>query len=669
MVHLFTSASSSTSSGSYRPDIDGLRAFAVLSVVGFHAFPVWVKGGFLGVDIFFVISGYLITTIIFEKLNKGTFSFSEFYGRRVKRIIPSLILILVCCTLFGYVALLADEYQQLGKHIAAASSFISNLVFWNESGYFDNAADTKPLLHLWSLGIEEQFYIAWPLLVWSAWKQKFNLFTITIFVWSVSFILNIIGIEHDNIATFYSPLTRFWELLTGSILSYLILYKHISPQKFSYIKSNVVGIIGFCILILSVFLINKNYLFPGWLALLPCAGTSLVIIAGNKSLINSKILSNKLAVWFGLISFPLYLWHWPLLSFARIFEGATPERSVRIMLVLLSILLSWLTFRFFERYIRFSKEFRYVLWLLVSLIFMTSLGSYIFFNKGLPQRSALLKSEFTEQVKKQFLWEYINNDNCLKKYPFKDAEKLSWWFCMKSSTLPPTLIILGNSYANQLYPGFINNQELKHHSVLSIGACDFGQSETNELNVDVNNPCFRKRISKHIEFIDDIVKKNKSIKFAIIAGLNHSPDEAYIAFLQKRISNYESKGIKVILFTPAITIASGFHPKACFTFEPLRKTAKDCSFSSLDRQRLYDDFKPVIESLKITNPQVKVFEQNQIFCENKNTKKCSYIKNGISLFRDGTHASEYGSKELQKYFTEWAKINTPEIFDLNLVKK
>jgi peptidoglycan/LPS O-acetylase OafA/YrhL len=152
----------------YRPDIDGLRAVAVLSVVAFHAFPAWMKGGFIGVDVFFVISGFLISTIIFENLDRGTFSFAEFYARRIKRIFPALLLVLIASFAFGWFALLADEFKQLGKHIAAGAGFVSNLVLWSEAGYFDNSAETKPLLHLWSLGIEEQFYIIWPFVLWFA---------------------------------------------------------------------------------------------------------------------------------------------------------------------------------------------------------------------------------------------------------------------------------------------------------------------------------------------------------------------------------------------------------------------------------------------------------------------------------------------------------------------
>ena len=211
----------------YRPDIDGLRAIAVLAVVGFHAFPHWVQGGFIGVDIFFVISGYLISTIIFENLDSGTFSFTEFYARRMKRIFPALILVLIACFIFGWFALLADEYKQFGKHMAAGAGFVSNLVFWQEAGYFDNAAGTKPLLHLWSLGIEEQFYIVWPLLLWFAWKRKVHLAALVVVLAITSLALNLHGIHQDKIATFYAPQTRVWELLSGSIVAWVILHKKI----------------------------------------------------------------------------------------------------------------------------------------------------------------------------------------------------------------------------------------------------------------------------------------------------------------------------------------------------------------------------------------------------------------------------------------------------------
>lgn len=268
----------------YRPDIDGLRAIAVLSVVIYHAFPKLVRGGFIGVDIFFVISGFLISTIIMGSLERNSFSFIEFYSRRIKRIFPALLLVLITSFVFGWFALLADEYKQLGKHIAGGAGFVSNFLFWNESGYFDNAAETKPLLHLWSLGIEEQFYIIWPLLLWLVWKKRFNFLTMTIMVAVISFALNISKVHDDAVAAFYSPQTRLWELLVGSVLAYMTLHrqslfpklKHkldiwLSQIVYAQAPENKVKILRDAQSVLGAFLILTGWLvitkerhFPGW---------------------------------------------------------------------------------------------------------------------------------------------------------------------------------------------------------------------------------------------------------------------------------------------------------------------------------------------------------------------------------------------------------------------
>src|SRR3954470_7116910 len=172
----------------YRPDVDGLRAVAVVSVVLFHAFPAAAPGGFAGVDLFFVISGFLISGIILSDLGKGSFTIADFYRRRVRRIFPALILVLAACLAIGWRVLLPDEFRQLGKHIAAGAGFVSNLALWRESGYFDKAAETKPLLHLWSLGIEEQFYLFWPPLLVLAWKRKWDALTVAATIVSASFV-------------------------------------------------------------------------------------------------------------------------------------------------------------------------------------------------------------------------------------------------------------------------------------------------------------------------------------------------------------------------------------------------------------------------------------------------------------------------------------------------
>ena len=379
----------------YRPDIDGLRAMAVLSVVAYHAFPTTIQGGFIGVDVFFVISGFLISTIIFENLERGTFSFAEFYARRIKRIFPSLIVVLSLCLVFGWFSLLPDELNQLGKHVVAGAGFVSNLVLWSESGYFDNSAETKPLLHLWSLGIEEQFYIVWPFLLWAAWKRHLNLLTITLLLLVGSFILSIWLIHTNPVATFYSPLTRFWELLCGSLLAFYTFHrtKNIFQDSQSFLSlSNTLSLTGIVILIIGFFVINKEFAFPGYWALLPVLGAVMIILAGPKALFNQKILSNKIFVWFGLISFPLYLWHWPLLSFGNILYFDTPPLKYRVIAILLSIGLAWLTMKFVERPLRFgNQKSLFIVFSLSGSLFGLALLGAIFFYSSFQQSHSFEK--------------------------------------------------------------------------------------------------------------------------------------------------------------------------------------------------------------------------------------------------------------------------------------
>jgi peptidoglycan/LPS O-acetylase OafA/YrhL len=301
-------------SNKYRPDIDGLRAIAVLSVVGYHTFPNFFKGGFVGVDVFFVISGYLISRIIFNAMDVNQFSFVDFYSRRIKRIFPALILVLLSCMMIGWWTLFADEYKQLGKHTAAGAAFISNLVLWDESGYFDNDAITKPLLHLWSLGVEEQFYIVWPLILWVAYKFRVQAALVIVGVALFSFVLNVTKIHIDIISAFYSPQSRFWELLFGSLLGWMTINRETYFQQLSSFSKECLSLTGCILLIVSFILMTDKSLFPGWWALLPVVGTVLVIAAGPLTWINRHVFSFRVLVWFGLISFPLYLWHWPLLS-------------------------------------------------------------------------------------------------------------------------------------------------------------------------------------------------------------------------------------------------------------------------------------------------------------------------------------------------------------------
>jgi peptidoglycan/LPS O-acetylase OafA/YrhL len=243
---------------SYRPDIDGLRALAVLPVVLAHVGARGFGGGFVGVDVFFVISGFLISTVIINNLEAGTFSFLVFYQHRIRRIFPALGLVLASCAVAGWYLLPEGAYAELGKHIAGGAGFVANLVLWKEAGYFDSASDTKPLLHLWSLGIEEQFYFVWPFVVWAAWKRRWNILLVTAAVLLASFCANVAMVGTDAVANFYSPATRVWELLIGALLA-----GKESANKSAGFQANVanpLAVGGLAAIFVAEFLLTKDKL-------------------------------------------------------------------------------------------------------------------------------------------------------------------------------------------------------------------------------------------------------------------------------------------------------------------------------------------------------------------------------------------------------------------------
>ncbi len=461
----------------YRPDIDGLRAIAVMAVVGFHAFPNWITGGFIGVDIFFVISGFLITTLILGNLDKGSFSFGEFYARRIKRIFPALCLVLLTCITFGWFALRSDEYKQLGLHIIGGAGFISNFLLWREAGYFDSVSDTKPLLHLWSLGIEEQFYILFPPLLFLCHRYRFNLLKILLPLIFLSFGLNIAAVHSHAVAAFYSPGARFWELLIGSLLAWLVLYKKdlftgmdtkINILTFGTTASrvrNFLSLLSFLVIVATLLAINKETVFPGWWALAPIVGSALIIAGGPEAWVNRTILAHPFLVRCGLFSFPLYLWHWPLLSFLRIGAGSTPSCLVRVMAVIGSVILAELTYRFLERPIRQGKRHKPIVIILCILMVLAAgmgwgvwkFSSRAIFYRRIDVLSAPANAMY-DMSKKILL-----QDNSCKHFLDIDTTNL---IC-KSNSSEPELMILGDSTAPSFnYAAFIGQIPL---ATLEVG--------------------------------------------------------------------------------------------------------------------------------------------------------------------------------------------------------
>jgi peptidoglycan/LPS O-acetylase OafA/YrhL len=344
------------SSASYQPHVDGLRAVAVLAVVAFHTFPNQMPGGFVGVDIFFVISGFLISGIILNGLRRGSFTFADFYARRIRRIFPALIVVLAATLVLGCLFLFPGEFRNLGKHVLGGALFVANITLWNDSGYFETASELKPLLHLWSLGVEEQFYLVWPLFLFVCYKRRWNMLGITALICLASFAFNVWASGTKPIANFFLLPGRFWELMAGSMLAQLQAGAGASERRGweQPVIRESAAVVGLALVAVALFWIDRHTVFPGWPALVPTLGACLLVAAGPGAWINRRMLANPLAVFVGLISYPLYLWHWPLLAYGRIIQPDGMATATALTLVGAAFLLAWATYQWVEKPIRFG---------------------------------------------------------------------------------------------------------------------------------------------------------------------------------------------------------------------------------------------------------------------------------------------------------------------------
>lgn len=495
----------------YRSDIDGLRAIAVMMVIGFHAFPSIFKGGFVGVDIFFIISGYLISSNLIHSLSNNTYNLLTFYEKRIRRIFPALIVMLLACYLIGYFLFTGIEFKELGKHIAAGAAFISNIAYMQESGYFDVSGETKPLLHLWSLGVEEQFYIFLPPVLWLLWRSKSNIIHIIALLTITSFLVNVL-ITTDMTAKFYSPLTRVWELLLGTILA---LCQHSETRnqclgirftqfaRQTLIKyANLLSLLGLLAVISGLILINPQKVFPGWWALLPTLGTVLLITIGTKSWVNRTLLSHPLLVWIGLISYPLYLWHWPLLSFATIIEGTRPSVWHRIIAVALTFALAIATYLLVEKPLRFGRFSRLkTLSLTLSMIIVGLLGYQTYRADGYPERSFAAQFKNVSEAIED--WEGGRN--------LMDLNYLGHQV-IANSTQAPEILLIGDSHIEQFLPRIAQlTKEDKFPSTIVVigGGCP--------LIPNVHEDSL-KRCDKTFNTALDVLKESTTIKKVVLGG-------------------------------------------------------------------------------------------------------------------------------------------------------
>ncbi|WP_233517003.1 acyltransferase family protein [Pseudotabrizicola alkalilacus] len=337
----------------YRPEIDGLRALAVVPVVFFHANHEWVPGGFVGVDVFFVISGYLITRIIHDDLSVGKFSIWTFYARRMRRIAPVLVAVMIATMIAGSVLLIPPLFQNLQKAVTATAFFVSNIYFWSTVDYFAAAADLNPLLHTWSLAVEEQFYIFFPLMMILFARRGGNLLVwsiIAIFVLSLALSVGSSLSGRLSEANFYLLPTRAWELAAGSLLALA------RPKAVSLRGGGILAFGGMALIVLSLFLINRDMPFPGYFAIPPVLGAALIIRYADKGNLAGRILSLPPFVWTGLLSYSIYMWHQPVLAFSRQAFMLDTGGIVIVPLLIFILVLSYFSWRWIETPFRRGKR-------------------------------------------------------------------------------------------------------------------------------------------------------------------------------------------------------------------------------------------------------------------------------------------------------------------------
>ena len=427
----------------YRSDIDGLRAVAVLAVVAFHAFPQFLAGGFIGVDIFFVISGYLM----FFALRKKELSFisvRDFFVRRVVRIFPALLLVLSVCYLLGWAVLLPEEYVFLAKYIAAGAGFVANFVLLGSGGYFELSSDSNALLHLWSLGVEEQFYLFLPAFLWFVSWRRLHLGLSLASAVLFFFLLGLWLVEMFPLWGFYSPFSRFWELFFGVLLGWLVS----SYQKESnFLIGSIFSLLGAFLIVLGFFLLRGDEPFPGVRAILPCLGAALIIGAGEKALINRYILSRSFLVWVGLISYPLYLWHWPALVYMRLLFGGDVGFFWLLVVLVVVVIVSWLTYLYVEQPLRSGSGVRKALYLLGGMVVVFSVGLGTMYAGGFSFRQPELIQQLVS-----YRYDYAaayREGRCFLR-PEQGAEAFSE---CEDVGHGPLVYLWGDSHAAHLYPG------------------------------------------------------------------------------------------------------------------------------------------------------------------------------------------------------------------------
>ena len=667
----------------YKPEIDGLRGYAIGLVVLYHAFPNIMPGGFIGVDIFFVISGYLITRQILHEFNAESFSIFNFWGRRIKRLFPSLLLVLAASLTIGYLVLFTDEYAQLNKHISGSTIFITNFLLAQEVGYFDIAASQKPLLHLWSLSVEEQFYIIWPVILVLALLLKTRTNLIIIAIVAASFATNLILEKQNPSENFFLPWGRFWEILAGALLatSTTKCSEFIIPFKISRDKLNEIATaVGFVFIFSGAILLSDTQSYPGYAALIPVSGAILVISGGSSGAKTARMLcANRAIIYLGLISYPLYLWHWPIFSFVAITENAAAGNTVnRIAALILSMLLAGLTYHLIEKKLKLRKPTKPLSLFLITLMAMLGFASLqlealkpVTFSETLNEQSGYIGGPTFEypfknvSIKRPSPQSFADKKSCFDSLGISYDSKIR--FCQLSNPeTKPTAAIIGDSHSAKAYSGAAYYLEKNHGvTLVNIAGRLFGnviaapKNNSFELGVSLGGFEVAQYIEEH-PTIHTIIMVSRGFWYLdwadefYIPGRNlESKEEVFLYGIRDLFERFSDRRIIFVLEVPALN----FDPRQCLDryipslllSHPKNHQRDDCSVSrarDLEQNQRY--FQQISEIVK-DYPNVHLIDPRDSICDQT---RCYAQVSGRVIYADDNHLNKNGSFILGKQISD-----------------
>lgn len=633
----------------YRSDIDGLRSLAVTMVILFHIWPHSLTGGFIGVDVFFVISGFLITSIINKELNAGTFTFKLFYTRRIKRILPVFYTMVFFTSLAAYFLLLPNFYLKFVETVVSASTYLSNVYFSKTSDYFALDSSAYPLLHTWSLSVEEQYYVFWPLVLvllnkWSKRPKWINLFTIGL-MFIASYLFSIYSTQYNSSTGYYSIFSRAFELMIGSILALFLAQKPNILSDFSvrlkWILVNLIALIGLCLIIMSSYSLNEKTAFPGYIALIPTLGAAFIIYAGSlshHSLIN-RFVGSKCFVAVGLLSYFMYLWHWPLLAYWHYLnpEAKSVPLLTGLLVILMTLLLSLLSYFFIELPIkkkRYSFKSALIKFQLVPLLIILSVAWCVIKGKGLPSR---LSS--TAQIQNMYLSKDYCHNSIHGECVFGDVKQH-----------PTRVILFGDSHAGSLSPFWskiASNQGMSIKIITSDSCYPLLDSvnllPSSEPTLFSKKICSNqiKYISEHASDYDVFILAAEWSRYE--SGGKMVPSKFIFDTEFKNTLAFLKLHNKKVIIMGDVPFDSSNLIDSMIRNSILPWHQKENKILNLDSGAVINDR---IRTIAETYSDVDFFDMTKLASQIQSFP----YENGILLYKDSDHLNQYGSELLAGYY-------------------